>query len=45
MKIDAFPTSARIDLNNLRGRSIRRLPERSHPDRAAEFFLYGRLFC
>jgi hypothetical protein len=44
MKIDSLPTSARIDLDNLRSRSTLRLPERSHLDGSAEFLLYGRVF-
>jgi hypothetical protein len=44
MKIDSFPTSARIDLDNLRCRAILRLPERSHLDSSTEFLFYGRVF-
>src|SRR6185369_3163505 len=44
MKIDSFPTSARIDLDHLRRRSIRSLPQRSYLDGSAEFLFYGRVF-
>src|SRR6185503_7564140 len=44
MKIDSLPTSARIDLDNLRCRSTLRLPERSHLDGSTEFLFYGRVF-
>ena len=44
VQIDSFPTRARIDLDNLRRRSVWRLPEGSHSDGSAEFFFYGRVF-
>src|SRR5882724_1853620 len=44
VEIDSFPASARIDFNNLRRRSVGRLPKGSDSDRSSEFLFYWRVF-
>src|SRR6185312_12618394 len=43
MNVNAFPTPARRDVDNLRSRSIRAAPQGSHLNSAAKLFFYRRV--